>query len=117
MGTACVLHLLQEKNIELDRAVAEFWREFAQAGKERITLAQLLSHQAGLCALDERVDVLGYDAVIDALEAQKPLWPPVTVITQLTSHYPRVRVKKASACNFGPPTSDEPCAARRGEAE
>ena len=78
IGSACVLHSLQEHKIDLDRRVAEFWPEFAQAGKEEITLAQLLSHQAGLCALDRRVDVLDYDAVIRALEAQKPLWPPGT---------------------------------------
>ena len=78
IGSACVLHALQEHNIELDRSVAEFWPEFGQPGKERITLAQLLSHQAGLCALDQRADMLDYDAVIRALEAQKPLWPPGT---------------------------------------
>jgi CubicO group peptidase (beta-lactamase class C family) len=78
IGSACVLHVLQEHKINVDRRVAEFWPEFAQAGKEKITLAQLLSHQAGLCALDRRVDVLNYDAVIRALEAQKPLWPPGT---------------------------------------
>jgi len=78
IGSACLLHALQEHKINLDRPVAEFWPEFAQAGKENITLAQLLSHQAGLCALDRRVDVLDYDAVIGALEVQKPLWPPGT---------------------------------------
>jgi CubicO group peptidase (beta-lactamase class C family) len=76
IGSACVLHVLQERRIQIERLVAEFWPGFAQAGKEKITLAQLLSHQAGLCALDRRVDVLDYDAVIHALEAQKPLWPP-----------------------------------------
>jgi CubicO group peptidase (beta-lactamase class C family) len=78
IGSACVLHVLQEHKINLDRRVTEFWPQFAQAGKEKITLAQLLSHQAGLCALDRRVDVLDYDAVIQTLEAQKPLWPPGT---------------------------------------
>jgi len=78
IGSACVLHVLQQHNINLDRRVAEFWPAFSQGSKERITLAQLLSHQAGLCALDQRVDVLDYDAVIRALEAQKPLWPPGT---------------------------------------
>jgi CubicO group peptidase (beta-lactamase class C family) len=76
MGSACMLHVLQENKIDIDRCVAEFWPEFAQAGKDKITLAQLLSHQAGLCALDRPVDVLDYDAVIGALEAQRPLWPP-----------------------------------------
>jgi CubicO group peptidase (beta-lactamase class C family) len=78
IGSACILHVLQEHRIGIDRTVAEFWPEFAQAGKEKITLAQLLSHQAGLCALDARVDVLDYGAVIRAIEAQKPLWPPGT---------------------------------------
>ena len=78
IGSACVLHALQEHKIELNRAVAEFWPQFGQAGKEKITLEQLLSHQAGLCALDQRVDVLDYDAVIHALEEQTPLWPPGT---------------------------------------
>jgi CubicO group peptidase (beta-lactamase class C family) len=79
IGSACLLHVLQEHRIDIERRVAEFWPEFAQVSKEKITLAQLLSHQAGLCALDQRVDVLNYDAVIRALEVQKPLWPPGTV--------------------------------------
>ncbi len=78
IGSACVLHVLQEHKIDINQRVAEFWPEFAQAGKEKITLAQLLSHQAGLCALDRRVDVLDYGAVIRALEEQTPLWPPET---------------------------------------
>lgn len=78
LGSACLLHMLQEREIELNRTVAEFWPGFAQAGKEDITLGQLLSHQAGLVAFDERVDVLDYEAVISALERQAPLWPPGT---------------------------------------
>jgi CubicO group peptidase (beta-lactamase class C family) len=78
LASACVLYLLQEHRIGIDRTVAEFWPEFVQAGKEKITLSQLLSHQAGLCALDARVDALDYGAVIRALEAQEPLWPPGT---------------------------------------
>jgi CubicO group peptidase (beta-lactamase class C family) len=78
LGSACLLHVLQEHAIELTRRVAEFWPEFAQAGKGEITLAQFLSHQAGLCALGASVDVLDYPAVIAALEKQAPLWPPGT---------------------------------------
>ena len=62
-----MLHVLQENKIDIDRCVAEFWPEFAQAGKDKITLAQLLSHQAGLCALDQPVDVLDYAAVIGSV--------------------------------------------------
>ncbi|HCP91445.1 MAG TPA: hypothetical protein DIT76_05270 [Spartobacteria bacterium] len=78
LGSACVLHVLQEHKIDIQRRVTEFWPEFAQAGKENITLAQLLSHQAGLAALDRKTDVLDYPSVIAALEEQKPLWPPGT---------------------------------------
>ena len=78
LGSACLLHLLHQRRVELTRRVAEFWPEFAQAGKSEITLAQLLSHQAGLCAFDASVDVLDYPAIISALEKQTPLWPPGT---------------------------------------
>ena len=78
LGAACLLHVLQEHKIDIEKRVVEFWPEFAQAGKEKITLAQLMSHQAGLAALDRRVDVLDYAAVIDALEKQEPNWPPGT---------------------------------------
>jgi CubicO group peptidase (beta-lactamase class C family) len=78
LGSACLLHVLQERDLGLERRVAEFWPEFAQGGKEGITFAQLLSHQAGLVALDDPADVVDYAAVIRALEKQVPLWPPGT---------------------------------------
>jgi CubicO group peptidase (beta-lactamase class C family) len=78
LGSACLLHALQEHRIDMERRVAEFWPEFAQAGKEEITVAQLLSHRAGLAALDRPVDILDYRAVIDALEKQEPNWAPGT---------------------------------------
>src|SRR5437764_6475571 len=76
LGSACLLHVLQEHKIDIERRVGEFWPEFAQAGKEKITLLQLLSHQAGLAALDLSASILDYDAVIAALEKQEPNWPP-----------------------------------------
>src|SRR3989440_5033265 len=78
LGSACLLHVLQERKIGIERQVGEFWPGFAQAGKEKITIAQLLSHQAGLAALDQKVNVLDYPAVINALEKQEPNWPPGT---------------------------------------
>jgi CubicO group peptidase (beta-lactamase class C family) len=78
LGSACLLHVLQEHEIGLERRVAEFWPEFAEGGKGEITLAQLVSHQAGLVAFDEPVDVLDYAAVVRALQKQAPLWAPGT---------------------------------------
>jgi len=76
IGSACLLHALQENGIDLSRPVAEFWPEFGQNGKSKITIGVLMSHAAGLCVLDQAVDVLDYAAVIRALENQPPLWPP-----------------------------------------
>jgi CubicO group peptidase (beta-lactamase class C family) len=78
IGSACLLHVLQENKIELSRGVVEFWPEFAQSGKGQITIAELMSHAGGLCALDANADVTDYPAVIRALEKQTPLWPPGT---------------------------------------
>lgn len=64
-----------------DTAVADYWPEFAQAGKAEITVRQLLSHQAGLPTLNTRLtvqDLADPDKVSAALAAQAPVWPPGT---------------------------------------
>ena len=75
-AAACVLKCLWDAEISLDAPVATVWPQFAQAGKERITFADVLSHRAGLAALDYSPDVFDYAGVIRELEKQKPLWPP-----------------------------------------
>lgn len=76
VAAACGLHSLQEKRVSLDTRVAEVWPEFAAAGKDRITLAQLLSHQAGLAAMDQKgLAITDHEAVVTALAAQPPNWP------------------------------------------
>ncbi len=42
--------------LDYDAPVCQYWAEFAQNGKEKITVQQLLAHQAGLFAFDEPVD-------------------------------------------------------------
>ena len=76
IGSACLLHALQENRIDIARRVSEFWPEFAQENKGEITIAQLMSHQAGLSAIGAPVEIVDYDAVVAALARQKPLWPP-----------------------------------------
>ncbi len=76
-AAACVLHALQEKNIPLSAAVASLWPEFAAAGKERITLAELLAHRAGLAVLDhEALSVFDLEGVAAALAAEPSHWAP-----------------------------------------
>jgi CubicO group peptidase (beta-lactamase class C family) len=64
-----------------DDRVVEHWPEFGQAGKEDITIRQLLSHQAGLPAIDEPLDLEALadpDAVAAAIAKQEPAWEPGT---------------------------------------
>ncbi len=81
-ATAACAHLLvQRGELDLDAPVAAYWPEFAQAGKAGIPVRWLLSHRAGLPALDERLpvpDVLAWEPVVAALAAQRPLWEPGT---------------------------------------
>jgi CubicO group peptidase (beta-lactamase class C family) len=78
--SALVLALLHSRQqLDYDEPVATYWPEFAQAGKEDITVRQLLAHQAGLFAFDERVDaeVVGdLDRLAGVMERQRPIWPP-----------------------------------------
>src|SRR5262245_36002188 len=42
--------------LDYEERICTYWPEFAQEGKERITVRQLLAHQAGLFAIEEPVD-------------------------------------------------------------
>ena len=56
-----------------DECVASYWPEFAANGKDSITVAQLLDHQAGLCAIDTPFDAASLadlDYVATAIAAQ-----------------------------------------------
>jgi CubicO group peptidase (beta-lactamase class C family) len=67
--------------LDYDELVCKYWPEFAQNGKEKITVRQLLAHQAGLFALDEPVDrstVADLDHLAEVLARQKPAWEPGT---------------------------------------
>ncbi|HEY5707125.1 MAG TPA: serine hydrolase domain-containing protein [Terrimicrobiaceae bacterium] len=75
LSSACVLHALEGAGRDLSTPVSEFWPEFAQNGKGKITVAEVVSHRAGLSALiDKTADVRDHDAVIRAIESQAPLW-------------------------------------------
>ncbi len=77
LAASCLLHALALDGIGLETPVAALWPEFAQNGKEGVTLAQLLSHQAGLAAMaSPEVSLFDHDAVAAALAAQAPVWPP-----------------------------------------
>lgn len=67
--------------LDYDAPVARYWPAFGQAGKDQVTVGQLMSHQAGLPGFAEGVEpTIWFDrqAVLDSLCAQAPMWPPGT---------------------------------------
>lgn len=81
MTALSALLLADRGQLDLAAPVADYWPEFAAAGKEAITTAHLLSHSAGLSGLDAEVtsEVLyDWDAMTRLLAAQKPWWEPGT---------------------------------------
>lgn len=79
LGAVALLQQVEAGRIGLDDRVADIWPEFALAGKEQITLRQLLSHRAGLSAISAPLEpeaLFDWQAMIDAVAAQEPWWTP-----------------------------------------
>jgi CubicO group peptidase (beta-lactamase class C family) len=86
----CAYQLVEQGRLDLDAPVARYWPEFAARGKAAITVRMLLSHRAGLVALDRDLsfnEVLAWDPVIRAIEEQAPLWSPGTAYSYHTITY------------------------------
>ena len=67
--------------LDYNEKVCTYWPEFAQNGKEEITVKQLLDYQAGLCAIDEEITleiIADFDRLAEILARQKPAWEPGT---------------------------------------
>ncbi len=73
MAAACTLHALDSAGLGLETRVSEIWPEFCGGGKAGITIAQVLSHSAGLGALGRTgLSVLDHGEVVAAIEEQVP---------------------------------------------
>ena len=81
-ATAVCAHLLAQRGeLDLDAPVAEYWPEFAAAGKQDIPVRWLLSHEVGLPVFDNPMSAeewLAWDPPVKALAAQRPVWEPGT---------------------------------------
>lgn len=67
--------------LDYEAPVSGYWPAFGQAGKDRITVAQMMSHQAGLPGFDTPEDpAIWFDrgAALARLCAQAPMWAPGT---------------------------------------
>lgn len=78
----CANMLAQRGLLDMDAPVAEYWPEFAAAGKDKVPVRWLLCHKVGLPYVDAPLtleQVLAWDPVVEALAAQAPIWEPGTV--------------------------------------
>ncbi len=77
----CVNRLVEAGRLDVDLPVQHYWPGFGCNGKEAITPRMVLSHRAGLAAVDGDLtlaQVLAWDPVVTAIAAQAPNWPPGT---------------------------------------
>ncbi len=82
--TGIAFNMLADRGlVDFDAKVATYWPEFAQAGKQDITVRMILDHTAAIPVLTTDTMYPGgffdFDAYIRALEVQEPLWEPGTV--------------------------------------
>ena len=75
------LLLVEDGVLDLDQPVATYWPEFAAAGKDALPVRWLLTHEAGLAAIDEPLpfgSLSDWERMTATLAAQAPNWEPGT---------------------------------------
>jgi CubicO group peptidase (beta-lactamase class C family) len=77
------LHILADRGlVAYDEPVATYWPEFAQNGKEGVTVQHVLTHSAGLHRIRSLVDaadrMLDWDHMTQALAEARPAYTPGT---------------------------------------
>lgn len=81
MASLVTLVLADRGELDVDAPVARYWPEFAAAGKQDVTIAQLLSHSSGVSGWSQPVttdDLYDWDRSTAMLAAQEPWWEPGT---------------------------------------
>jgi CubicO group peptidase (beta-lactamase class C family) len=81
LASLAIAILFDEGLIDYDQKVAHYWPEFGVAGKADITVAQLMSHQAGLSGISQTItveDLCDWEKMTRLLALQAPLWEPGT---------------------------------------
>jgi CubicO group peptidase (beta-lactamase class C family) len=79
--TSTLIHILADRALlDYDDPVAKHWPEFAQQGKKRITIRDVLTHRAGLPGIRSLIDdaerILDWDHMVDSLARARPMLRP-----------------------------------------
>ena len=81
IAATAVAMCVQRGLLDYHEPVAHYWPEFAAHGKDHVTVAQMLSHEAGLYTIDARLsldEILDDSVIAAALADTKPRWEPGT---------------------------------------
>lgn len=81
VAAICFAMIVDRGQASYEDPVCRFWPEFAVSGKDKITIAQLLSHQGGLCGFAKPVtirDIADQEKAERLIAAQAPFWQPGT---------------------------------------
>jgi CubicO group peptidase (beta-lactamase class C family) len=73
--------LVRRGLLDYDAPVADYWPEFAEAGKAQVRVGDLLAHRAGLSAPRDDLtpaDLIDWATMTSTLARQEPLWQPGT---------------------------------------
>ena len=78
VAAVAICQLWERGKLELDDPVARHIAEFAQGGKERVTVRHLLTHTGGLRMLDTGWPAAGWEGIVARVCAQRlePRWEP-----------------------------------------
>jgi len=79
LTSACVFKLIDEKLVDLDAPVGNYWPEFSCQGKEGITIKQVMLHQAGLPnrgLVNQIINISNWEKLTLDLARQKPQYNP-----------------------------------------
>lgn len=80
--TATCVHALSSRGlVDLDAPVANYWPEFAAAGKQNLLVRHILDHTAGLPIIEPplpRGAIFDWAAMTKVLAAMEPIWRPGT---------------------------------------
>lgn len=79
VGAIVLAKLFDQGLLDYDAPVSALWPAFGVHGKDRVTVAQTLAHQAGVPGFIDPIDPdlwLDPPACAEAIAALAPLWPP-----------------------------------------
>lgn len=77
LAALCVAIAADRGLIDYAAPVARYWPQFGAHGKDRLTVGQLLSHQSGVCGVDQPLeDFFDHERTVARLAASAPLFPP-----------------------------------------